>query len=152
MISFSFVLLCTLSTLSLKRGEVGECFVNWFAKDSCFMYLFNQYHFNQVSIWRQKFFGHFWPTYPHQILYYITLFFKIMRLDLPTYPKIWRHMYMLPWSIKWAEMLNQYFPSYSKRIDFYQKNKANPYLLRCSPDIFTKNEFWNFKNFHKFSN
>ena len=32
-------------------------------------------------------------TYPNQILYYISLFIEIR---LPTYLKIWRHMWMLP--------------------------------------------------------
>ena len=44
------------------------------------------------------FFGHFWPTYPNQILYYISLFTKIRwsLTYLSTYLKIWRHMWMLP--------------------------------------------------------
>ena len=32
--------------------------------------------FGSIHIWRQMFLGHFWPTYPNQVLYYISLFSK----------------------------------------------------------------------------
>ena len=41
------------------------------------------------------------PTFPNQILYYISLFSKIRwsLIYLPTYLKIWRHIWMLPYEI-----------------------------------------------------
>ena len=56
------------------------------------------FEIGSIHLWRQMFLGHFWPTYPNQILYYISLCSKIRcsLTYLPTYLKIWRHMWMLP--------------------------------------------------------
>ena len=43
-------------------------------------------YLGSIHIWRRMFFGYFWPTYPNQILYYISLFSKI-RCSLTYLPK-----------------------------------------------------------------
>ena len=45
-------------------------------------------------------------TYPNQILYYISLFIEIR---LPTYLKIWRHMWMLPYK-NYMSLMNAHCP------------------------------------------
>ena len=56
------------------------------------------YQYGSIHIWRQMFWGYFWPTYHNQILYYISLFrnIRFSLTYLPKYLKIWHHIWMLP--------------------------------------------------------
>ena len=46
-----------------------------------------------VHKWHHSILGHFWPTYPNHLIYYIILFSKTL-FAWPTYPRLWSHLWM----------------------------------------------------------
>ena len=100
-----------------------------------------------IHIWRQMFFGHFWPTYPHQILYYISLFSKIRwgLTYLPTqksdviyecsHSQFWKRNYCNQFSLD-SIVIPSIFPSFyvqlwnfEFRFKFWKSNFWNQFLI-----------------------
>ena len=122
----AFITLCTFTYLQLdQERQVGDFSVVLTASSMTFfigsrrakrkIQKQNEPSSGSIHIWRQMFFGHFWPTYP----------------------KIWRHMWMLPnqitsqmW-IGWNDSFLRYFIHGQFNFFFWQWFLISNWSRKC---------------------